>query len=164
METKHTPQTTLAEVKQYLTDNYEKGCICPACKQHVKQYKRKLSSTMAHTLIKVYAHIVNTKQDLDNWYKWQNILDQLKVATSQRADWQKLVYFGLIEPKTTVKGDKEQGFYRITIDGINFVKGFITQPEYCKVYNGKVRGYATGRITIKQALKNRFDYDELMNN
>jgi hypothetical protein len=163
METIHTPQTTLAEVKEYLTQNYEKGCICPACKQHVKQYKRKLSSTMAGVLIRIYAYL-NKNQICNGFMKYQNILDQLQVPTSQRADWQKLVYFDLIEPKTTKKGDKEQGLYRITPRGIAFIKGEITMPEHCKVYNGKVRGYAMEQITIKQALKNRFDFDDLMNN
>ena len=39
------------DTKRFLRANYEKGCRCPACDQHVKLYKRALSSGMARALI-----------------------------------------------------------------------------------------------------------------
>ena len=163
METKHTPQTTLLEIKEYLKENYETGCICPACNQNVKMYKRKLSASMAFTLIKIWKYL-NETGTCNGFLKYQYILDEIGISTAQRADWQKLVYFKVLEQKTTERGSPESGKYRITDIGIKFLKGERNLPDHCKVYNGKVYGYAMEQINIKQALRNKFNYDDLMNN
>ena len=42
------PLSTLQDIIYYLGKNYKDGCICPACKQKVKMYKRQISSTMEY--------------------------------------------------------------------------------------------------------------------
>ena len=48
------PETTLAEVKTYLRDQFSDGCDCPACGQFVKLYNYKLFATSAWALIQLY--------------------------------------------------------------------------------------------------------------
>ena len=157
----HQSTTTLAEIKKYLKQQYENGCICPACNQHVKMYKRKLTSTMAHVLLLFAKHV---RENGNAFVKFQNVMDQLQVPTSQRADWQKLVYFKLIEPETVERGNPRVGYYKMTNLGIEFANERATVPDHCKVYNGKVFGYGIQHTNIKKALKNKFNYNDLMNN
>lgn len=153
--------TTLEDVKMYLRQNYDAGCICPACNQHVKLYKRQLSSTMAYCMIMFVKHVRNNQ--MYGFIDFNKILNDLKLTPAQRADWQKLAYFKLITPETTTKGDPKSGFYRIHENGFDFVEKGLNIPKHCNVYNGKVMGYSIEQTDIKKALKNKFNYEDLMN-
>lgn len=151
----HLPTATLSELKEYLTNNYEDGCMCPACNQNVKLYKRKLASTMAYCLI---LFVVEARKTGNAPTKFTKYLDIKNVGVANRADWQKLVYFKMIKPD-----QQNNAFYTVTQIGFDFVEGKRTAPEHVKVYNGKTRGFAMEQITIKQALKNKFNIDDLLN-
>lgn len=151
----HVPTATLAEIKQYLNENYKDGCYCPACNQRVQMYKRKLASTMAFCLIKFVLH---QRKNQNQYTKFTNILNAENITPSQRADWQKLVYFRLIQSDPDVAG-----MYRITPQGFDFVQGNILMPKYANVLNGKVYGYSMEQIHIKKALTTKFDLNELLN-
>ena len=49
-----TTQNTIQEAKNFLKENFEKGCICPTCNKIVKKYVRPLNSVMARMLIRLY--------------------------------------------------------------------------------------------------------------
>jgi hypothetical protein len=157
----HQLTTTLAEIKEYLRENYKDGCICPACKQVVKQYKRNISSTMAYCMIIFVKHC--RKHNQFGFVNFNKVLNDLNITPTQRADWQKLVYFKLIEPETTTKGDPKNGNYRIHARGFDFIEKDFLMPKFCNVYNGNVLGYSMEQITIREALKNKFNFDDLMN-
>lgn len=163
MKNQEFPQSTpLANIKDYLRENYDEGCICPACKQTVKLYKRQISSTMAYCMILFVRHC--RKNENFGFINFNDILNDLNITPAQRADWQKLVYFNLIVPETTTKGDPKNGFYKVHQSGFYFVENDMQVPKYCNVYNGKVYGYSMEQTNIKEALKNKFNFDELMNN
>jgi len=151
----HLPSATLGEIKTYLYKEYENGCMCPACNQFVKLYKRKFASTMAYCLI---LFVIEARQNNNAPTKFTKFLDQKGVGVSNRADWQKLVYFKMIIPDPTMNG-----FYTVSQLGIDFVEGRKTAPEHVKVYNGKTYGFSIEQLTIKQALKNKFNIDDLLN-
>jgi len=159
---KTTGATILAEVKEYLRENLNDGCICPACKQNVKMYKRKLSATMAYCMIIFVKHC--RKNNEFGFVNFNKILNDLNITPAQRADWQKLTYFNLITPETTTKGDPKNGFYRVNQIGFDFVEKNMQVPESCNVYNGKLYGFSMEQTNIKMALKNKFNFQELMNN
>lgn len=146
---------TLKEAKKWLRDNFDKGCKCPACGQHVQLYKRKLNSGMALVLIRLY------KEYPDDWVPVKEWLRIKKYKNNH--DWTMLKYWELIEEK---KNDdpkkKSNGYWRITNKGKNFVNFVITVPTHIHIYNKKFRGYSEEHTNIKNALKNHFDYEELM--
>ena len=148
-------ESSLLDVKQYLNENYKNGCYCPACKQRVQLYKRKLASTMAFALIRF---VVHQRKNGNQFTKFSSILDNENVTPTQRADWQKLAYFRLIQPNP----DKS-AMYKVTQQGFDFVKGNILMPKYANVMNAKVYGYAMDQITIHQALGTKFNLDDLLN-
>lgn len=150
---------TIEQAKQFLRENMTNGTICPCCNNYVKMYKRKLTSTMVFCLIQFKKHVDRNGNDFQ---KYITILDRLKLTPTQRADWQKLVYFKLIEPETNERGHVRSGYYRMTEIGMKFVNHKITIPEYVNVYNSKVFGYSETQINISQAIKNKFNYLELM--
>ena len=77
------------------------------------------------------------------------------ITPTQRADWQKLVYFKLIQSDNDIAG-----MYRITPHGFDFVQGNILMPKYANVLNGKVYGYSMEQIHIKKALTTKFNLTE----
>jgi hypothetical protein len=152
---------TLTEVKDFLRENWVKGCVCPACKQHVKAYNRKLSATMAYVLILMYRR---DREKPGEYFHVSEYLDSINVGTSQRADWQKLQFFKCIESKEGIRddGSNRVGEYRITETGIKFVTKQIELPKHCVMYNQRSFGYSMERVSITDALKEKFNYSELI--
>jgi len=152
-------EMTIEQAKQFLRENMTNGTICPCCNNFVKMYQRKLTSTMVFCLIHFKK---NMDRNGNDFQRFISILDQMKLTPTQRADWQKLVYFKLIEPETNERGHVRSGFYRLTKIGIDFVNHQTSVPEFANVYNSKVFGYSETKINISQAIKNKFNYLELM--
>ena len=142
---------SLDKAKQKLRENFEAGIECPCCGRLVKAYKRKLNSGMARALIIIhkltkdgtYIHVQNEFVKLG-----------LKATTMDYAYAEKWKF---------IYADPDQnGYWRITSKGSDFVYDEINVPEYCLVYNGKVYKWSDNDISIKTALTTSFDYAELM--
>ena len=58
---------------------------------------------------------------------------------------------------------KSHGLWRITDKGISFVLNTSHVCEKVKLYNNQAWGFDGSLINIKQALGNKFDYSELIN-
>lgn len=142
-----------------LLDNKSIGYRCPCCQQFVKEYARKLNSSMAQVLILIYKSGKTDFFHVENWLKSLNKGDL-------RADFHKLRYWGLLKKKVENRedGSARNGFYRITPMGIMFVEMKITVPEKILVFNNEFKGYSGKEINIIDALSNKFSYSELMNN
>ena len=153
---KTTPITTLQEAKDWLNNNYEDGCICPACKGKVVLYKRKLNSGMAYELIRLYQMSNNT---LDLYFHHS------KFATVSGGEVSKLKYWGLVEEqKKTNEDDKKKtsGHWKITEKGKKFVTNRASLPSHIHLIMNKFVGFSDKQIAITEALGNKFDYYELM--
>lgn len=140
----------------------EEGCRCPACNQYVKLYHRKITSSMAYGLILIFRE--NRKNDNQYIHLW-NFFKSLNIPSAiMTGDIMKLRYWGLLERKNGERedGSNRVGFYRITEKGKEFVNGNILVPKEAKVFNSKFFGFAGDKISIKQALKSKFNYEELM--
>lgn len=152
---------TLSEAREALERNLERGTHCPCCQQYARNYKRKLNSGMARSLIHIY-----------NWYTQQktrkpflHVKDYLREnALHNSHDWTLLKYWDLLELKKEERedGSSRNGYYRITQKGILFVEGKIKVWDHIYIYNNEVQGFSQDTLTIKQALGNKFDYAELM--
>lgn len=147
-----TPNTTIAEAQAYLNINPKKAKPCPCCQQTVKLYTRKVNVRMLLPLFKL------TKLNPDIYHH----VSTFDMNTS-KGEFTKLRYWNLVEMKDNEDTKKKtSGMWRITDKGKLFLKGKITIPLSCDIYNAKVRSFSTERIDIIGALGKNFDYAELM--
>lgn len=145
---------TLSFAKRWLTARLDKGSKCPCCGQYAKVYKRTIHSRMAADLI------VALRRAGTEWFHLPTM------GNSYGGDFAKLVHWGLIEesPEVRADGSPRAGWWRITEKGEAYVRGRQKVHKYARIYNGKCLGLTDELVSIKQALRNRFDYDELMDN
>lgn len=138
--------------------NRSDGYRCPCCNQFVKEYARKLNSSMARVLILIY------QSGNTDFFHVEDFLKSLNRG-DLRADFHKLRYWGLLKKKVENRedGSARNGFYKITPMGIMFVEGKIGVPEKILVFNNEFKGYEGSEISIIHALGNKFSYSELMN-
>lgn len=146
------PAATLLQVRKWLSINAHDGADCPACGQYVKVYKRKITSTMARSLIEMYREAGKEYAHLPT------------VISSQRADEGKLAYWGLLEEEKVRRPDGGRaGYWRVTDLGEAFIRSGLAVPKYAYVFNGKVLSLDNSvNVSIKDALGTKFDYAELM--
>lgn len=147
----------------------EEGTVCPACEQFVKLYKRKLYSTMALALVRVYKYFTSP-----NASEWLHLPKYLASTTDAwrfaGGDEAKLVYWGFLEALGGAREDdsRRNGFYKITENGVKFIKGEIVVPKYTYIYNQDVWGQSDGTFfpremtDIHEAFGSRFSYRDLM--
>lgn len=144
------PTTSLGDAQAWLRDRVDDGVKCPCCTQLAKVYRRTITAPMAMTLIRAY------RQNRRLWFN-------LPALAPRGGDDAKLRYWMFIEempnenPKT-----RTSGWWRITEYGERFVLGELAVPKYAHIYDGRVLKMSGEKIDIKQALKNKFDYAELM--
>jgi hypothetical protein len=155
-----TENNTIAEGKSYLRQNWTKGVPCPCCKQFVKLYPRKLTSAMAYALILIYRHH-QTEGSFGAFFHVENHFKLLDIPSSIRGDFPKLRYWGLIEQQI-INNAVIPAYYRITALGIQFVKEVASVSKISLLYNNTFYGFEGPEITIKDALKDKFNYSELM--
>lgn len=160
------PTDTIAKAKEILRPKLKEGFICPCCNQPAKLYRRPLTSSMAYAIILMY-HRTNNKL----WMEWIHVEDMLKalnIPSSVRGDFPKLRFWGLIEAKSGEREDSNpnNGYYKITEAGRLFLENKATVDSHVWLYNNKafeVNDKTIKQITIVQALKNKFNYENLMN-
>lgn len=162
---------TLAEAKRWVEKNLRPGASCPCCGQFAKVYKRTITSSMAYMLILIDRHFRTTGDK--GWLHVPEYLSELKLGGGGKGtgvrggDWAKLVHFGLLRAKRGTRrsdGSSRVGLYRMTPLGERFVRGKRTRaPKHVFLYDSKCFALpSTERVTLKEALGERFNYAELM--
>jgi hypothetical protein len=154
---------TAEEAKAYVTKHIQDGISCPTCGQFCKVYKRKLNSTMALALVLIY-QFFKTHPHAE-WLHIAAFLVKVKHDSSiAGGDAVKLRYWGLIERAHGERDDGSDrvGRYRITDIGKQFVEGKIAVPRYVYLYNQLLLRLSEEMTTMREALGDKFKYDELM--
>ena len=149
---------TIEEGKIYLKENFQKGTSCPCCGQFVKLYKRKLNSGMAFALINIY----NRKTD-----DWMNVREYFRENNMRdNNDWTRLGIWKLIEERKgkPEHGGKTMGEWKITEKGKSFVCNKLRVPSHFNFFDNRLYGFSDTTTNIRQALGNKFSYEELMSN
>ena len=149
-------KSLLSEVKDFLRSNYNKpdGCLCPACGQNVKLYKRKLGKIQCEALI-----LLNEANKEMEWVHVRTII----IKRNIHGDFAKMLYWGFIEKKVNEDSKKkDSGIWKITEKGKKFLRGEITVPTHAFIYNGDLKGFSEHHTDIDTALGSDFDYGELM--
>lgn len=123
--------------------------VCPVCDGLVKEYKRKLHSSMALFLIK----LIKQHDTTNDWVHTREIFQGEKAAT----DGSYLVHWGLVE-----KRPHRNGYYKPTTKGRLFAGNFLRVPRQVYLLNNKVQGWSAKTTSITEALGDKFDYNELM--
>jgi hypothetical protein len=146
------PQASLAQVRAWLAKYRNDGCVCPACDQHVKVYRRKIHATMARQLIIMY------RTAGTDWFHLPTMLPE-----ARGGDPVKLAYWGLIESDNRLREDGgKAGYWRVTEFGRLFVQNRTEVREYAEVYNGQLLALTGSLVGIREALGSDFSYNELM--
>ena len=167
---------TVKEIKEYLSESMRNGeaTICPCCNRIVKLYKRPITSSMAYGLIlidKFYGKYVDEfygqYEDINkSWFHLENFFKEMDdIPYSVRGDMPKWVYWGCLERAEDHKedGNPDCGMYRFTKTGRKFVYREIQLRKYVEIYNKVAYGFKGPMIDIGEALRNKFNYSELMN-
>jgi hypothetical protein len=141
-----------------MNQDIDAGYTCPCCGQFVKRYCRKINTSMALTLIAIYQSKKRDFFHVENW------LEQIN-RPSLRADYHKLRFWGLLEKKVAQRedGSNRNGYYKITERGLMFAENKLYVPEKALILNNKLHSLEGKEITIVDALKDKFNYSELMN-
>lgn len=149
---------TLEEARQYLRDLLDKGGLCPCCKQYVRMYKKRLSSTAVLMMIRLY----NLEQSDGEKYHHLNDLMQ-GYSISGCGDFSTTRFWGLVEemPNDDPK-KKASGMWALTENGKKFVLNRARVKSHAKTYNAKCYGLVGEYIDVKEALRDKFNYEELM--
>jgi hypothetical protein len=133
---------------------------CPCCGQTAKVYKRALPSATARVMIALYrAGATN-----GTYVFLPDLLDGMK-GTPHQGGYGTLAHFwGLMEvqPGERADGSKRVGWWRLTPQGVAFVEGRARAPKFARLYAQRCLGFTGEPITIRDALGNKFDYNELM--
>lgn len=146
---------TLQEARDKLRELVEHGHRCPCCTQFAKVYKRKVNSTMARGLIDIYRNA---------GIEWCHVrsLRSSSHAGDNREE-SKLRYWGLLEEETDRRGDGgRSGWWRVTPEGEEWVLNRSSVLKYALLYDGRCLGHRGELVTIKDALGEKFRYDDLM--
>ncbi len=153
---------SLGDARKLLTQGLAgRGIECPCCRQFAKIYKRKLNATMAYAHVLVYRHFQVPRGD--EWLHVPQLLNGHGVV-ARGGDWSKLSFWGLLEehPEDRDDGCKHAGMWRLTDAGRRFAAAVETVPKHLYFYNGQLIALSDERTFIREALGNRFHYDELM--
>ena len=149
---------TLEAAREWLRDQAARGDRCPCCRQFVKVYRRKLNSGMARALILFYQ--LDRRGKPGRWLHWRDANGSIARFC---AEYSKLGYWGLLEPKPHAIGEKKSsGLWRITDAGRAFARNETQVFSHAKLYDSRLLALNGGAISIVDALGKRFNYAELM--
>ena len=145
---------TLEQAKTHVNQGLSDGVVCPCCGQLAKLYRRKIYAAPARALISLYH-----KNIVSPDYYHITALD----VDLGGSDFSKLKYWGLIEKAPNDDPEKHSsGLWMITPKGEGYVRDHISVPKYCYVFNNEAFGFSEEKQGIRDALGEKFDYNELM--
>lgn len=125
------------------------GGVCPCCDRHGKVYKLTLHKTFACAIAWLVA-----KAGQDGWVEVQNKGPRWLLRSK---NYGMLTHWGLIESAGT-----RSGVWRATQKGRDFICGNITVPAAVFIYDDKTWGFDDSQTTFGACIKNRFDFEEMM--
>lgn len=155
-----TKSDTIEAGRVYVKAHAYKGVKCPCCTQLVKIYKRRIYSTMAIGLMKLYSITMRNDSEFNRYF---HISDIESSRRSGGGDFAKLLYWELVEERpNTDEHKKHSGYWNITPQGKEFVQKKITVPEHALIFNDRLIGMSGEAVNIEDALGKKFNYKELM--
>jgi hypothetical protein len=145
----------ILKAKQWIRENWGKGCICPCCGRIVKKNPCNMSKTFAEALRLIYENL-NKNPDKKWIHSTSSFLNFIKGG-----ELGKLAHWGLIEarPGEKADGNKRNGFWTITEKGKAFVENKIKIIRKLYIYNGRVVDQGSEMIGFNKAMGIKFHYN-----
>jgi hypothetical protein len=138
----------------------EKGQDCPTCGRLLKVYHRRLSRSMARSLVRLYRLTLASANHQKFFHVKQ--FDKEKA----RGEFGVLSSWGLVEEApNNDRFKKTSGMWAITPYGTDFVLLRESLPQYVILkWRSGMLGYSGPMVNVKDCLEhgNHFKYDELM--
>jgi len=145
------------ETREIFEEQKKDGCTCPLCGQYAKVYRRKLNSTMAVMLVKLYKH-----HKANSFAEFYHISEFLGSGNTG-GDFSKLRYWNLVEPhENEDESKKTSGMWKLTWKGRMFAEGACGIPSHVDLYNGELLGFSGDPVYIYECFNKHFNYSELM--
>jgi hypothetical protein len=148
-----------------MMDRFSKdGCFCPVCDKYARVYRRGISMTTIRSLLKIY-WLFEDRPELE----WIKVGERGHIVTTG-GDYGKMRWWHLVEHKEAKRedGSSNNGHWRITQTGKDFVRRLIRIPRYVWEYNGipitDPVGATNPMVHIDDLSrgKNRFSYEQIM--
>lgn len=145
-------------LKAELREQLEKGAHCEICTQYVRMYKKILSSTAVLLMIKLY------KLEEATGEKYHHLNDLMKgYSISGCGDFATTRFWGLVEEMpNTDPTKKASGMWSLTENGKKFVKKEARVKSHARIFNARCYGLVGDFVDVKEALREKFNYQELM--
>jgi hypothetical protein len=137
-------ELTVIQARKELHSHLHLGMRCPVCDRFTKKYQRTITTTMAKGLLILY----NKTGCGDGFIHLAELFADQSDPTKFRGDFAKLRYWNLVEESSDSKG-----MWRITPDGISFLREEIDVPRYVYIYNHAVDACSNERVTFNDCLK-----------
>lgn len=149
---------TLAQARPKLEALAMEGHMCPVCTQHVRVYRRKLTSVAARAVAALYK-----EHGLKFGHMAQVARKHLPESATQGGYLVLSQHWGLIESEPVVRGDVGRtGFWRVTDLGEDWLAGEAQVPMYAHIFNSDLLALDGPLVTREDALGEHFDFRELM--
>jgi len=146
------------EARNYLQEQAggRQAVSCPCCKQLVKIYHRPFNAQMARGLIWLVREFMKTRT-------WIHVPSEAPGWLVQSRELPKVRYWDLAKSRENDDPEKRtSGYWKPTRRGASLVLRGDKIPKIVKIYNNKVLGFTGDLIDIQQALKEKFNYETLM--
>lgn len=133
------------------------GGHCPCCDRWGKIYRRPLNSSMARALM----WLINQKGREDGWVHVPSIAPAWLLRSHQLPT---LHLWGLVMSFGADTKLASSGLWQATPAGVAFAREQQRVPKYVYVYNNTALEFDGEQISIRDALGNKYNYDEIMAN
>lgn len=152
---------TVQQARDWLEPRKRKGAHCPCCDQLARIYKRTIHSAVARDLIWLVKR--SLAKTTNGGMAWVDLHEEAPLWVQQGRELAKLAYWGLVEQKPTEsqRGARTSGIWRPTADGVDFAYGRIAVESHVVLYDNRVLGFTGKFISIRDALRKKFDFDQL---
>ncbi len=151
---------TLLDARREMLSEVRNGMDkkCPCCSRLVKLYKRKLHAEMVLWLI-----ALDRLCDDRDWHTTLEIVELSPHLGAGGTNGTLLIHWGLIEKRGEEnRSGAPAGSYQVTAKGRSFLYCNSRVPARAHFLCGDLVGFSAEVTTARQAVGNKFDYDELI--
>jgi hypothetical protein len=159
---------SLAAAREWLSSRLAKGGVCPCCRRWAKVNRYTIGSTATRALITL---VRLSAQRPGEWIHSKEVsaaiagvpADKMLACTGDGMT--KLELWALVrsKPNDDDPNKRELGLRQPTQAGIDFVHGRLRVARWAEVYdNVLLRLDASETVNVRDTLKERFSYEELM--
>lgn len=150
-------ETPLGDAKAWLRERLDDGEVCPVCTQRAQTYKRKLNVTQVRALAMLAR--VQLAMTTEDFLHAPSVLGR---EANLAREVGKLAYWDLVIEGTGKRSDGgHAGMWRVSLDGLAFLRGTKRVRKYAKVYNGRRLGFEGDLVGI-QEVAGAFDLQHLL--